>query len=264
MGPSFETRLRPRVQAGGVDERCGGKEHVCHLARTAWLVLVSACWVVPDPHYQREDDETTSIAEPSSSSGDVRDGSATDVLEESSTGLGGSETTGPGESTDATSTGEAASSSSGGAPLVCGENDPDADGPCPAECDACVDQACVFSCATEQGCKETTLACPPGRSCVVVCGAHQACEKAVVNCSASNDCAVQCDGDQSCKDIDVNCGAGTCTLECGLGPQACEKAKLRCGTNDSSMHCSEAQPDAKIEPDELSTCACAADPACDV
>jgi hypothetical protein len=236
---------------------------VCFLARAGWLVLVGACSVVPNPQYQDEgDDETTSVAE-ASSSGDMRDGSATEVLEGTDAGLGGSETTGPGASTDESSTGDAASSSSGDVVLACGVNIPDEDGPCPPECDACVDQACVFSCTTEQGCKETTLACPPGRSCIVECGAHQACEKAVVTCPAAGHCAVQCDGDQSCKDLDVDCAGGTCTLECGIGPQACEKAKLRCGTNESSIHCAEAQSDLKIEANRLSPCACTADPSCD-
>jgi hypothetical protein len=257
MGWSFKSQ--------GVDERCGEIEHLCFAARTAWLVFLAACSVVPDPRYQRDDDdETTSVADASSSSG-VRDGSATDVLEETDTGLGGTQTTGPGESTtsESTSTVDAASSSSGDAALLCGENDPDEEGPCPPECDACVDQACVFSCTTEQSCKEASLACPPGRSCVVVCSAHQACEKAVVMCSASNDCAVECNGDQSCSNLDVNCGGGTCALECGTGHQACDKARLRCGTNESSIHCAEAQPGLKLEADPLSTCACTADPSCE-
>jgi hypothetical protein len=225
---------------------------------SGWLAalwgLMSACVVVPNPDYEDEAaDETTSVNETSSSSG-VREGTTTNQPVVSGTDDGSNDTS------DGNAGSE--SSESSGA-WACGDDEPDQPGPCPAECDACVGQTCIFSCSAAESCRQATLTCPPGRSCDVVCSSRQACESAVVECSPAHACAVECEGKEACSEIEVRCGAGTCTLECGGGPEICANALMRCGTNESSIQCGGQPQEVDVETDPRSTCGCAVDPSCE-
>jgi hypothetical protein len=113
--------------------------------------------------------------------------------------------------------------------------EPSQGGACPAVCDRCDGEVCVFACQGEGVCEERLVQCPNGRACQVVCSGKHACAKLRLTCPAAAPCSIDCGDDRdACKDATVTCGTNRCEAHC-LGDA--ESPRLTCGKSTLCSAC---------------------------
>jgi hypothetical protein len=106
---------------------------------------------------------------------------------------------------------------------------------CPAVCDKCDGDVCVFECLGEAACEERTMKCPNGRACQVVCLGRHACAKLRLTCPAASPCTIECGDDkEACKDATVTCGTNRCEARCH---DDAESPRLTCGKSVTCVGC---------------------------
>lgn len=122
--------------------------------------------------------------------------------------------------------------------VVCQQDPPQLNLPCPSQCASCNDvNGCVMDCEGGSACSGATIQCPEGWPCTVVCNGGGACADATVNCPTYTSCEVQCMGGGACDGLDLQCGdAGACQLDC-LNSTACHSPTVQCGLDLCGATC---------------------------
>jgi hypothetical protein len=106
---------------------------------------------------------------------------------------------------------------------------------CPAVCDKCDGDVCVFECLGEAACQERTVKCPNGLGCGVVCLGRHACAKLRLTCPIASPCSIECGDDkEACKDATVTCGTNRCEAQCHGDT---ESPRLTCGKSATCVAC---------------------------
>jgi hypothetical protein len=106
---------------------------------------------------------------------------------------------------------------------------------CPAVCDECDGEVCVFSCAGEGVCEERMVQCPAGRACQVVCSGKHACAKLRLTCPTASPCTIECgDAKDACREASVTCGTDRCEAHCHGDT---ESPQLSCGKSAECSAC---------------------------
>ena len=156
-------------------------------------------------------------------------------------GLGASTDTSEDETGDSGETGEsdtAALEPDLGAGPSCGESAAP-EGPCPPECDACVDGMCVRTCL-ESECEKDVIVSPEGWGMHLRCAETDACKDAVIVCVGPRRCEIDCAGDKACEHAMVTCGSGPCDIQCEPGfDKPCDRLEVECGSNTTTLSCED-------------------------
>lgn len=106
---------------------------------------------------------------------------------------------------------------------------------CPAVCDECDGEVCVFRCEGEGVCEGHVVECPAGRDCLVVCSGMHACAKLRLTCPAASPCTIECgDVKDACKEATVTCGTNRCEAQCHGDT---ESPQLICGKSADCSAC---------------------------
>lgn len=139
-------------------------------------------------------------------------------------------------------------------PLACGVDLTDSIGPCPAICNACEEDTCVFDCVGNSLCSDMEIVCPVGWACRVDCIGSSTCSNSEIVCPELYGCDVICSGSSACSDVDVSCSdTGTCFMSCDeLSSSVCADATIDCGADGCSAECAGDTPAFECGP----TCSC--------